>query len=67
LDRYRALVRDLPATAARDPVAGREALREVLCGSSITIRPGAGGAIKAVVPVPPIYKLLNQVGSGGRI
>lgn len=73
MDRYRSLVRDLPATAARDPaVAGREALREVLGGASITLRPSGDGGVEAVMPLPSLSKLLNGLnnmssGSGGVI
>jgi site-specific DNA recombinase len=70
LKRYRGLVRDLPATAARDPAAGREALREVLGGESIVLRPTRDGGVEAVVSLP-LAALLNPAnmssGSGGRI
>ena len=62
LERYRRMVAALPATIRRDPVAGREALREVI-GGPIALRPTRDGGVEAHVPLPAIAKLLNSGGA----
>jgi site-specific DNA recombinase len=70
VEHYRALVRDLPATLAKDPRRARNRLREFLGGDIVLRMQGTG--MVAEVPLALPAKLLNykdniSIGSGGRI